>query len=800
MQRAGQSLQTAGTNLTKAITAPIVGSLGLVGKLGADFEQSFARVKKTVGGTDDDLAGLRQGLIDLSKTPEAGGKTADDLAAIAAAGGQLGIARDDLLEFVRTSAQLAGATGIPADEIGTDTAIIAKLTHTNVENWGNMASAIVGLGNDMAGTESQIIDVSQRTAGTLTALGVKAQDILGIASAVGAIGIEPEAGGTAVQRTFLDISAAVAGTGASSEAAQKKLREYQDRIADLSSGLQAATLRQQQFGRNTPASEVKTTADQVAKYKRELGQAESDMAAFQNTAGGGQLQGFAKIAGVTTEQFKALFREDPTKAFTAVVDGLARIQGESGAEGVTNALSSLGITEQRQITLLLGLASASDQLHQGLSVANQAWTDNTALAKENAAAQETAEQRFQLLLNQLKAIAIEAWPAFKRAATDAFDAISTNVLPRLQELKDAWNRLDPAMQRNILTFAGIAAVLGPAVFVLGLMVTALGALLTPVALVTILIGLLAAAWITNWEGIRDKAGAAIVATAGFLRDNLGKALQIATVAVLVAGLLIIAQLVLMREAMIKTATVWVANAIKMGIGWVVAFAPVLLTAAIILVALLAIVATVAAVRKAWDDNLFGMQQPVADLVDTLGNFFDLLAQSPVTIGGLTPEMWKAQADAAHQFVQRVREGKSAIPALQGVADGLDKASQFNDQLTKGFPDLANTINGTLGGAIGANGQLLAGLGVPASSLAQATNTLAGGAAPTIPEGLSRVGAFATSSPVAVTINNPTVLDQAMLDSLTSQMQTAVEQAMILSEKLATPPPTLPLPGIVPQPF
>ncbi len=63
--------------------------------------------------------------------------------------------------------------------------------------------------------------------------------------------------------------------------------------------------------------------------------------------------------------------------------------------------------------------------------------------------------------------------------------------------------LDPSTKRIILVVAALAAAAGPLLVALGAIVSAIGALISPIGLVIVIVGLLAAAWATNFGGIRD---------------------------------------------------------------------------------------------------------------------------------------------------------------------------------------------------------------------------------------------------------------------------------------------------------
>jgi TP901 family phage tail tape measure protein len=220
----GSGLTRAGAVLTAAVTAPIVAGFGLSIKAAKDFESAFANVVKTVDGLDVDSFGklnveaqkLSAEIRDLAKEiPVA----ATELSAIASIGGQFGVSRENLGAFTETVAKLGVAVdGIEAEEAAAAIAQISKVAGLAEGDFERLASAIVDLGNSGNSTEAEILELSKRFAGAGAAAGLSAAEIAGISAAIANVGINAEAGGTAISKTFNDIGAAVARGGAELEA------------------------------------------------------------------------------------------------------------------------------------------------------------------------------------------------------------------------------------------------------------------------------------------------------------------------------------------------------------------------------------------------------------------------------------------------------------------------------------------------------------------------------------------------------------------------------------------------------
>lgn len=184
----------------------ILTGLGLGAKAAMDWESSWTGVLKTVEGTPSQLAALEDGLRDLTGVLPA---SHAEIAAVAEAAGQLGIATPNVLEFTETMINLGETTNINAEEAAISLAQFMNIMGTAQEDVSNLGSAIVGLGNNFATTESDILDMATRIAGAGAVIGLTEGDVLGLATALSSVGIEADAGGSAISTVMLNISSAV---------------------------------------------------------------------------------------------------------------------------------------------------------------------------------------------------------------------------------------------------------------------------------------------------------------------------------------------------------------------------------------------------------------------------------------------------------------------------------------------------------------------------------------------------------------------------------------------------------------
>lgn len=207
-----KNLEKTGTTAGSVAKGIIAADLAMKGmrqawQLGAGsaiaFEDAFAGVRKTVDGTPQELQAIEDGIRDMAKEIPVG-TTA--ISGIAAAAGQLGIQTDNVLEFSRVMADLGVSTNLSGEQAATSLARLANITQMSQDDFDRLGSTIVALGNNFATTEAEIVSMSLRIAGAGSQIGMSEAQILAFSTALSSVGIEAEAGGSAISKVMIDIA------------------------------------------------------------------------------------------------------------------------------------------------------------------------------------------------------------------------------------------------------------------------------------------------------------------------------------------------------------------------------------------------------------------------------------------------------------------------------------------------------------------------------------------------------------------------------------------------------------------
>lgn len=205
----GKRLTVAGAAMTGvfgAATYGMVKGIGASVSAAAKFETAWAGVTKTVDGNAKQMKALQRQILSVTKAMP---QSTTEIFAVAEAAGQLGIQRKNIASFTKTMLDLGVSTNMTSDEAATALARLANITGMPQKNFDRLGATIVDLGNNFATTEKEITDMSLRLAGQGKQAGLSEHQILGLAAAMSSVGINAEAGGTAMSTVMKKIGMAV---------------------------------------------------------------------------------------------------------------------------------------------------------------------------------------------------------------------------------------------------------------------------------------------------------------------------------------------------------------------------------------------------------------------------------------------------------------------------------------------------------------------------------------------------------------------------------------------------------------
>lgn len=184
--------------------------------------------------------------------------------------------------------------------------------------------------------------------------------------------------------------------------------------------------------------------------------------------GGEALDDFGKVAGMTAQQFKALWDNDPAAAFQAFIVGLSKLDDEG--ESAIKTLSDIGINEIRLRDTLLRATNATELFSRAQNMANAAWEENTALTNEAGKRYSTTASKLTNLKN--KAL------LFGQQIGDDLNPTIQSLIEGADNLLSKFLQMDEAQRKQIIQYAAIAAAIGPVLLLFGKVTKDIGSIST----------------------------------------------------------------------------------------------------------------------------------------------------------------------------------------------------------------------------------------------------------------------------------------------------------------------------------
>lgn len=184
--------------------------------------------------------------------------------------------------------------------------------------------------------------------------------------------------------------------------------------------------------------------------------------------GNDSLKDFARVAGMTTTEFKAMWKADPAGAIEKFIVGLSKMD-EQGISSIVT-LQEMGFTEVRLRDTLLRATNATELFSDAQATANAAWEENVALSNE-------ASKRYATTESKLKNLKNTAILAAQRIGDDLNPTVQ-NLIDGAKDLLEKFMALDEEQRLMIIKLAAIAAAAGPAILAFSKIVKVVGTVST----------------------------------------------------------------------------------------------------------------------------------------------------------------------------------------------------------------------------------------------------------------------------------------------------------------------------------
>jgi TP901 family phage tail tape measure protein len=413
----------------------------------------------------------------------------------------------------------------------------------------DMQSGFIGVQKTVNASAAELNKMREEFKQMSTEIPVSVNELFKLGEAAGQLGIKTE-NITAFAKT---ISMLAATTNIAGEEGAMQLAQFAN-ITQMSQGdfdRLGATIVE--LGNNTATTEAKILAMSLnlASAGSVIGMSEDQIVSFAAAAssvgleaamggtafsrtmlkmndavdmGGSKLRTFAKVAGLSSAEFRKRFKTDAAGALVDFTEGLGRLKTEG--VNVSQVLASLGMKEVRVRDAMLRAAGAGDKFRVALALGSKGWKENTALIKEAELRFGSWDSQLAIAWNKTKLIANEVG----KILVPAFLMLTKIFIPIL----GIFNKMPKPLKVILVVLAGLLAlmplllmglgVLGMSLSAiigvisapgLGLFLAMLGTFAAPVILTAIALTAVAVAIAeiaTNWKSLKGD---------GFLLDLAG---------------------------------------------------------------------------------------------------------------------------------------------------------------------------------------------------------------------------------------------------------------------------------------
>ena len=520
IKNVGDKITGLGQTLTQKVTVPIVAAFGAAIKTTGEFDEAMSKVQAVSGATASDMTLLRDKAKEMGETTKfSASESAEALNYMAMAGWKT----DQMLGGLEGIMNLAAAAG---EDLGVTSDIVTDALTAfgmKAEDAGRFADILAAASSNANTNVSMMGESFKYAAPAAGSLGYSAEDVATALGLMANAGIKADMAGTTLRNIFQRMAQE-----------PKQAAEAMDRLGvSLDDGAgNMYSLRQIMDQLRVSFANINIS---VEDYEAALDDLDKKLADGSIT----QKKYDAELEELNKECFGA---EGAEKARTAAMLGGARAM--SGLLAIANASEE----DYKKLTSAIDNSSqAFAKLADGSVVPlNEALASGQEIVEQYSGSAEAMANtmldnlpgQITLLKSQLEGLAISFGEMLMPTVR--------KVVGVIQEFVDKLNQMDDAQREQIIKIAAIVAAIGPALFIIGKVISAvsvivnvigsvvggLGTLMTfiaglgaPILIIIGLIGALVAAFVyfynTN-EEFREKVNAVIeaikVAFKGFVEN------------------------------------------------------------------------------------------------------------------------------------------------------------------------------------------------------------------------------------------------------------------------------------------
>lgn len=368
---------------------------------------------------------------------------------------------------------------------------IAALGAASVKSAIDFESAFAGVRKTVSATESELQGLSDAILEMSERIPMSAQELSGIMELGGQLGVSTGN----LERFTETIAALGVSTNLTNEAAATMFAQFANITGMDLSHVDRLGSTVVALGNNfaTTESAIMEMGMRLAGAGKQIGLSQSEILGFsaalssvglEAQAGGSafsramiqmqlavetgssSLDDFAKVSGMSAEEFAAAWETAPAQAISAFIQGLARM-GEEGVSSI-RTLEEMGLSEINLRDTLMRATTATDLFADAQETANAAWEKNSALTNEASQRYATTESQITMLKNAASNLAAE----FGRVMIPSLLKLVEN----LRKLIERFGQMNDKQKETVVRLAAVTAAIGPLLSATGKLISTVGSI------------------------------------------------------------------------------------------------------------------------------------------------------------------------------------------------------------------------------------------------------------------------------------------------------------------------------------
>lgn len=458
----GDKLSSIGSDITMKVTAPIVGGFAAAVKTTGEFDEAMSKVQAVSGATASDMALLRDKAKEMGETTKfSASESAEALNYMAMAGWKT----DQMLGGLQGIMNLAAASG---EDLATTSDIVTDALTAfgySAEDSGHFADILAAAASNANTNVSMMGESFKYAAPVAGALGYSAEDVAVALGLMANAGIKADQAGTSLRNMFnrmakptKESAEAMERLGIELYDDQGKMYSFRQIMEQLRGSMQQINMPLEKYNEELDSLDAALADGTLSQKKYDAALEELNLQAF-GAEGAEKARAAAMLGG------------------TRAMSGLLAISNATAAdyEKLTSAIDN---SSQSFAKLADGsVVPLSEALQSGQEIIEQYSGSAEAMANtmlDNLPGQVT------LLKSQIEGLAISFGEMLMPTVR--------NVVGVIQEFVDKLNAMDESQRQQIIQIAAVVAAIGPALLIIGKIVSGVGSIVAVVGKLTGLVG------------------------------------------------------------------------------------------------------------------------------------------------------------------------------------------------------------------------------------------------------------------------------------------------------------------------